>query len=63
MLLAFPASVPKAPEAMEADRADERVPALAFAEFDRGIAPQLWVFKPVEREKGTLDPSDFSQCQ
>ena len=48
---------------MEADRADERVPALAFAEFDRGIAPQLWVFKPVEREKGTLDPSDFSQCQ
>ena len=52
VLLAFPASVPKTPEAMEANRAGECIPALAFVEFDSRISAQLRVFEPIKGEQG-----------
>ena len=47
-------------EAVEADRADERVAGLALVEFRRGLPAQL---RPVEREQRAFDAADLAQSQ
>lgn len=63
--LIFEGSVTDLAQAIEEERAGERITGLALVQAGLSTPPQVDILQPVEREQGSFDPADLAQrnCQ